>query len=249
MQICCIYLYVEVPLRIAYRPPTSYIDSWLAVDLFVDCFLFVNLICGFNVAYRNTASLWVGNRREILRHHLSNTLPYDFLAALPLDWLAFSIGDGGELHTVDLLRVFKWAALSNLTRESRQGLFSFSIVSPIMKLFRLALIIAAILHLCSCIWYAIGNSRATWTLGITWYRVLPTSEYFEEAPDYGAVFGTESSTSSTIPARYLLSLYHICSTVTTYGNIGFLTPQNYVEVLYTIAIIILNMTLMNFVSS
>ena len=75
--------------------------------------------------------------------------------------------------------------------------------------------------------------------GISWHKVEPALQD-KAIIDYNK-FGMEEGT--TVWEEYLISFYWVCTTVTGNGSIGYVMPQNIVEIIYCIGLMILSLTL------
>jgi hypothetical protein len=75
--------------------------------------------------------------------------------------------------------------------------------------------------------------------GISWYRVDVTMQD-KAIIDYHK-FGMLAG--STVWEQYLISFYWVCTTVTGNGSIGDVMPQNMVEIIYCIGLMIVSLTL------
>jgi len=86
----------------------------------------------------------------------------------------------------------------------------------------------------------------------TWYH-YPANESDEwtsleyEYSGFGYKEDPENSSHTRVWKQYLLSLYWVSSTVTTTGIIGDMYPKSYSEVLFTMSLLICNMTLFSYV--
>ena len=105
-----------------------------------------------------------------------------------------------------------------------------------------------ICHICACVFIYIGTRVPEWNLGqmnqISWIIADPSlkgtvysrDEHFAMKPDSSGIL------------RYLLSFYWVLSTITGDGMIGPLTPQNFIEILYTIILMAINLTIYSWIS-
>jgi hypothetical protein len=83
MEAVAVYHFVVVPIRIAFLPWDSMIETRaLATDLAADMLTILNLVVAVNTAVLSSSSTWTTKRREILR-----TVDLGFItAAIPGDW-------------------------------------------------------------------------------------------------------------------------------------------------------------------
>eukprot|EP00961_Rhodomonas_salina_P299801 3939215-Rhodomonas_salina.4 len=98
------------------------------------------------------------------------------------------------------------------------------------------------LHCAACIWQLIGRVYGDlagdgyeW---ISWNDNDPGAAHMTF--DHEEVFGLGDSDS--VWEQYLVSLYWVTATLTVNGLVGPVTPQNLVEVFFTILLLLLNLT-------
>ncbi len=75
--------------------------------------------------------------------------------------------------------------------------------------------------------------------GISWYRVDPAKQ--DNAIINYHRFGMDAGAS--VWEQYLISFFWVCTTVTGNGSIGDVMPQNMVEIIYCIGLMIASLTL------
>ena len=245
VEACAIYLFFEVPFRIAFEPFVGISDVWvLSTDLIVDILLTINFIINFVTAYQNKQSRWVCDHGKIIRHNLSHGFVWDALSILPVDWLMWWSGNANVAH---YLRLIKLTCMFNaFRRKHRRG---HCRISPVHTLARLLVWVFSIFHWASCAWFLVGGGarhhvhvdRESKTFEPSWYTPLMDREsyHFAALADLG---DTRNAWSV-----YLVSYLWISTTVTTQGVIDDLLPQTYIELVCVIVILTMSITIFNYV--
>lgn len=101
-----------------------------------------------------------------------------------------------------------------------------------------------VVHICACTWYCIGRLVPAQSEGgpvLTWINGD------KDVPNTGVTFDQDAhfalKPSSTTSDHYLVSVYWVAGTITANALVGEVLPQNQVEIIWTIFLMILNMTL------
>ena len=188
VEASAIYLFLEVPFRIAFEPFDSINDpALLSSGLVVDVLLCFNFVVNFFTAYQNKQSRWVSDHAKIAKHNLSHGFVWDLMAVMPIDWLVWWSGNAVTSH---YLRLIKLASLSSAYR--RKDHIGYLRISPAYDLTRLAMVTFVMVHWSSCCWFLIGgggqhlkaaaNSTST---GLSWYTPLVDEEldYYAAVPN------------------------------------------------------------------
>ena len=248
MQMIALYYFAHVPVRIAFDPYPDML-GWqyapLCLDLGVDSFVFLNLLLTFNIGYMNKKSRWVMDRSKIAHHYLASQFWVDLLCACPLDWVSF--WNGLPQRTSSFGRLPKMMFVYSAFRETRRGLIGMRQVGSMTKLF---FYIWMILHVASCLLFVLGNESPADVY--TWYRSPVDNEneaqIFEYVRDgFGFAEDPDDSPWYRVWKQYCLCFYWVTTTVTTTGIIGDMHPKNYTEIHFTIAMLIINLTLFQYV--
>ena len=253
-QFSAIYFFLLVPVRIAFNPYSDML-AWnyvtLSLDLAIDCLTFLNLLITLNTAYMNKKSRWVIDRAKIARHYLSTDFLIDLVVAAPFDWFGYLSGASQRLSSCFRLPKMLWIGV--VFAEHRAGLlhvkFGFG---------REVFVTLMMLHLCSCIFFLIGKDGPNDQF--TWWRNPDIDEFELNGVVYGkdnhwpfeyTGFGYQNDQDSSpwfsVWRQYLLSTYWVTSTITTTGVIGDMQPKNYMEVIFTIFLLLLNLTWFSYV--
>jgi len=249
-QAAALFMFMHVPVRIAFVPyptMTSWDHSMLALDLCIDCGVFLNLLANFNIAYMNKKSRWVTDREKIARHYLSKEFWIDLLCATPFDWFGFLSGASQRLSSC--FRLPKMLFVVNVFKDSREGLLNSKHIGSQMLMI---VHILMLLHCGTCVFFLLGNDGPK--DGYTWYQYpydesveWTSSTYKYEYTGFGGFQDPDNATQYRVWKQYLLSFYWVTSTVTSTGIIGDMYPKNYNEVLFTMAALLVNLTLFSYV--
>jgi hypothetical protein len=223
---------------------TSPLELW--TDLPADLVIFLHVALSFHVSYKNSKSQWVVSRIRIFK----NTDWVAVLGMLPLDWFVFLSGMGPETAV--------WCRVNKM-------LLLFSSISPNTLIFstrgvgiaHLSIIFIIIWHICACVYFYMGRKAQLWDLGAmnqaSWLfpeglefadmhrRGGSGPEETELIPSSIQNFGMRSDSSG--PEQYILCMYVVLCSITGGGLPGPTTPTNFIEMLYTMIILIFNLTL------
>lgn len=233
-RLVSLYHIFTVPVRIAFSPMPSLTSRYALfyADLIADIIIFLTLLLTLNVAYKNSKSQWVTKRVRIFKN-IDWVL---VLAVVPFEWIVFLSGMDPEIaiwfRTNKTLVVVSRITPNKLIYSTRGG-----------SLRDLMFMFGIICHITACIYFYIGRQVPFLNLGIensvSWLYVDPESDL--ETYDRHAHFAMKVTASGI--ERYLLSLYWVVSTITCQGVTGYLVPQNQVEVVYSIFLLAINLTI------
>jgi len=240
IKFVAIYHFLIVPIRIMFLPWNSMIDvRALYSDLVADVFAVLHVLVQANTSYLSSStSTWVTDRSKLMRNVDSGFI----IAAIPLDWFAFWCGASNEMCC--WLRIFKMALPFTILSKNSGGARSDE--SARGRLMRLAFVVFSIIHVGACIWFYMGSQYARWfpDHAISWYEVddkLHSISYTEHDK-----FGMHAD--STVWEQYLASFYWVAATITSSGLVGDVIPSNPIEMIFCICLMILNLTLLRFVT-
>ena len=156
---------------------------------------------------------------------------------VPLDWLVFLSGLDSESAVWCRLNkmLLYWSKITPgaLIYSARGG----SLSDLLIRFF-------FILHICACIYYYIGRKIPRWDLGpmyqISWLYAdsnLGIDTFDRET------YHPSMRPDATHVERYILCLYWVISTITCQGVIGDLGPQNLFEIMYSVVLLLFNLTI------
>ena len=104
-----------------------------------------------------------------------------------------------------------------------------------------------IVHMCASVWYCLGRVMPFFQPdgALTW--LYAHEDYVAEGVtfDRESYFALRSNSSTGI--RYAASFYWVAGTLTANGSVGSLLPQNELEIMWTIFLMILNMPLFRWI--
>ena len=238
-RLLSLYHIIMVPLRIAFQTESYTMMSQLplSTDGPADVLLFLHLCLSLNMAYKNSKSQWVTKRSRIFKN-------MDFigvLAAVPLDWIVFLSGldseSAGWCRINKMLLYFAKCSPKTIIYSTRGA-----------SLKDLMIQFSLICHIGACIYYYLGRKIPQWHLGkvnqISWLQADPSLLIDTYDRD---TYHTAMHPSATHSERYVLSLYWVVATITSNEQVGDLVPQNYAEILYSIFLLLFNLTIFRWI--
>ncbi|KAK3284500.1 hypothetical protein CYMTET_7856 [Cymbomonas tetramitiformis] len=230
LRIGAIYIFFMVPFRIAFEPfqTKDVLQSyWLLVDYLYDALFAIDMIFSCFTAYINKKSVLITDESKIRRHYLQTKFPFHALANFPIDLISSTVG--ASIIEMSWFRVPKlihtWLIVDMLKKNQSMWYYDWM---------RLVGIVSATLHICTCLWFYMGNSKNQLTGGhLSWY---------ERWEGFGA--------SDNFLDQYLLTLYWVTDSVATSGSaMGLITPDTIGEVCFSIFLMFLNLTLWAFMTT
>lgn len=233
LRLCAVYYLVMVPARIALLPWDNFMDPGaLCSDLVVDVLVTVDLIIRLNTAHRSSKATWTTRRWKILRKVPVAAI----IAGLPIDWFGYACGAGNERAC--WLRIPKVLLILSLVKGRKTSISPK--VETLQNIFRL---VTLLLHWTCCCWFYLGRSYSQWSPSdhVSWTQVDPDIVHLTF--DREEIFGLDGH--ATVWDKYLMSLYWVTATLTANGSVGVLLPQNLIEIIFTILLLILNLTVVN----
>ena len=234
-RIVSLYHIAMVPVRICFQSEAYTMTSplLLLTDLPADLILFLHLLISLNIGYKNSKSQWVTKRYRIAK----NIDGLAVIATIPIDWLVYL--SGLDSQSAVWCRVTKmllyWSKIKPgpLLYSARGGELRDLIIQFLL-----------IMHICSCLYYYIGRKVPELKLGsmyqISWLQAdssLGIDTYSREG------YHPAMAKDATHLEHYILCLYWVISTVTCQGVVGDVVPSNYVEVAYSIVLLLFNLTI------
>ena len=265
-QMLAAYHFLSIPWRICFvNAEESMTDSFsLSIFIPADALTALYAYARLNTAHRSSQrNVWVTNRWEIYKSMGNNCI----ISALPIDWVIFSVG--GSYQTCLWFRLFKLLLCYDMFRQSWKENHDVS-TKPLM----LIIPFVAAMHICCCFWYYFGIHYPSWDLAhpFSWFKLgypLNDPRYIPDTPEdgngyeYHGLSCNETQTATCKPgetwyyygmwftdseaARYLLSLWVVCGRVTDQSLIGDIVPQNFVEVVFSIVLMMMNLTVFRYI--
>jgi len=246
MKMLAIYYFVSVPIRISFLPwENMVVRDELILDLTMDFLCALNVLILVNTAYKNSRAMWVTKRSKIV-----HKVPFGFfVAALPLDWFAHVCGASNQLSCWLRLPklILMWTAFSKKAKMDAGQTTSER--SGRQRMLNLASVVFGIIHIGACVWFYIGSQYQYWfpDAAISWY-------YIAQDTVFAAYHATTNSVDealehdSSVWTKYVLSFYWVSATITSNGTVGDVLPSNILEIIFTIVLMIFNLTLFRYVT-
>jgi hypothetical protein len=233
-----------VPVRIAFNTSPTFYSSFfstlaLSTDVPADCYTILYLLLSFNISYKNSKSQWITSRYRIAK----KTEWIIVFAVVPFDWIVFMSGLDPESAL--------WCRINKM-------LLYFSIISPRTIIYSArgnsiadsVVFILIIVHIAACLYFYLGRAIPTtysphlnasaFSTNISWSYAPPDSSL--NSWWYNRTEHFAMRPSSNVFEKWLLCVYWVLSTLSAQGVIGDLSPQNFDELLFVMALVILNVT-------
>ena len=230
--------FILVPVRLCFVPWTSMLDiRALALDVTLDFLVLIHVVVLANTAYRNTRGQWATTRLKMLRR----INIFYLVAAIPSDWFAYIFGASYEM--CNWLRVPKLVlAFEMFVRGNGQS----APKSTRRRILELSMVLMALLHIAACAWFYIGTRYKEWHPGsaVSWCEIDPSLASLARI-SYEDRFGLRPQ--SSVWDQYLISLYWVTATLTSYGIVGDILPQNNTEIVYTMVLMVMNITVFGYI--
>ena len=258
------YHFLSIPWRISSVGPSDSMTDALSLSIFVpaDALTVLYVFARLNTAHQSgQRNIWVTNHWDIYRK-IGNSC---IIAALPIDWIIFSVG--GSYQTCLWFRLLKLLLCYDSFCQSRT---TSAVSNPLM----LIVPFVAGMHVCCCLWYYVGIHYKSWDLvhPFSWFKIgyplndpryIPDTAEDGNSYEYHGLSCNETKTAVCNPgetwyyygmwytdsdaARYLLSLWVVCGRVADQSLLGDIVPQNFVEVVFSIGLMMMNLTVFRYV--
>ena len=241
-RLVALYHVLAVPVRIGFMPFPSFTHEWaIYSDLPADVAVVMHVLLSLNLAFKNDMGSWVTDRGKILRQ--SDFIC--FLAMLPLDWFGYVCGLSHEpclwLRLNKMLLFVSEISPKSIIFSSSPGLIG--------KIHNLIATLLFIIHMCACMWYCVGRIVPKLMPGqaISWLYADETYKGVDGVFDHSTYYVTRPDTSML--ERYVGCLWLVTAPICANGLVGNVRPQNFVEIGWTIMLMILNMTAFRWICS
>ena len=231
-----LYTLIYLPLRVAFGD-----DNIALLDVIIDILFILDIIVSFFVSYRDVDGIEITHFSQICMQYIKTWLILDIIASFPYYlFTSSSLGKVGLfIRLPRLLRMTRLVRLIKLLRAYRLKKFFEKIeYSPkvhqgwirILKLFTLIICFG---HFSACLWFFVGDLTKDFN-GLSWIM------------DFNGPYGGIHDESKS--KQYITSLYFSISTIATVG-FGDLYPQNYIEMIYCICIILFGAILFSYITA
>ncbi|KAK3237823.1 hypothetical protein CYMTET_52125 [Cymbomonas tetramitiformis] len=234
VRLACVYNFIMIPIQFTFerlRSSRGY-ETITSLEIVVDLLLILNMLFMFNLSYMNKRSKLVTDRGKIMRHYLATSFTADLLASVPFDWIGVGLGVSAE--KTSLLRLPKLIRMNKIISYLKKRLATENTMQG--AILRHTFVLLALLHTTACIWFLIGTFHEP-----SWYQPEQEASNSPYYPPYGM------QAKSTWAQQYLLSMYWVTATLSTYGVSSEMLPTNYTEIGFTIVLMFINMTLFAYV--
>ncbi|KER24828.1 hypothetical protein T265_07611 [Opisthorchis viverrini] len=254
------YIAFMVPYNVTFGRLDGRIDvRKQVVDLIVEVMMVIDVILNFNTTYVNKNGQLVYNRRQLAKHYLRGWFLLDGLAALPVDFLLFTLDWVlSAKRTASALNTTSGAALlgQNVThirmfaQEDEDGLskawkrsISLLQMMKLARLLRLARLCENFSRLSQHSLVVLGLLMFIFTLVAHWFaciwHVVGVKEGSSEAGWIGELARRLNTTDPLDDkTKYFTALYFTCSSLTSVG-FGNVSANTVGEKIFAICIMLL----------
>ena len=242
-----VWLFLEVPFRIAFDAVQAWGLRYLIVMQILDGMLLLDMVIKCSTAYINTKSVLVSDLKEIRTHYFGGEFRFDVIPGAPLDlvvWASFLRGAGTRtppwsfmawLRLPKMLRIWRVQRDANFAQRRNSGVLSTTASLLPMLL--------GVMHVLACALWLIGRraKQDRWrTGGNAWfdsYIGLSTGDVY---------------TNGKLVDQYVVSFFWVSTVMSTTSLVGGspdttnLEPANMGEVLFTCLVMVMNLTIFSY---
>lgn len=197
-------------------------NAFIVVSI-VNAYFIIDIYMSFMTGFKNAAGKMVLSRREISRKYAHGWLIMDIVSGIPWEWIESIMPVTSLTQFTKMLRLLRIARLLRLLRLDAvsENFKMFIEANPFLVFLsgvaRVLFMLCGITHWAACLWFSVG-SREPEEGASTWV--------VEKIPK-----------DADVVERYVYSIYYTLTTMTTVGY-GDITPQNYLEVGFTSALLL-----------
>eukprot|EP00961_Rhodomonas_salina_P107348 1445332-Rhodomonas_salina.1 len=248
----CAVLYCTfvVPFQMTFDPPQTELLS--IIDISIEVFFISEICLNFFTSYVNSDGDEIRSKNSIAWNYLKTWFPIDAVSSIPTESITviaakMAEGSGDESGGTDVsalynLRIIRIVRLTKLLRLLRLGKlievieFSFPSLGTIIGLLRLLFLMVIVAHLQACVFYYLAslNTGNSW---ISKYHFDCCDENLNLYRAHELKEDPECYDASKLPpieVLYTNAIYWSFATLTTVGY-GDITPCNEMEILFSIA--------------
>ena len=237
-----LWMFFEVPFRIAFRPVDVWGLKYQIVGHVLDGMLLVDILVNMVTAFYNERSVLVFNLSEVHRHYMGTDFKLDLLAAFPTDLIVFVINmQKPHWDVLAWLRLPKMLRMVHIMAHRKRSEAQSS-KGVFVTLRRLAPVLVCSIHLLACALWYIGRIVKQRVDGGQWYRGAAAA-WFDEYQGLGT---RDIFHSGKIVDQYLLSFFWVSMVISTTSLIGNMLPVNSIEIAYMVLLCVANLTLFSY---
>ena len=221
--IMIIYTILITPIHLSFNQNSIYLN-W--IEIAFELFFILDFLMNFITSYKDAEEFMVTQIKEISMNYLKSWFTFDLLYIFPLDFFSFFFSsDIILISSMDyrlnftLLKWMKILRIAKIFKKQTTGRFvnkiEFNESNTLNRVIKFGCIFFMLSHISSCFFVYIGYSSIS---NINWicYAELSNSNKFDV---------------------YIASLYYVLVTIYSVGY-GEITPQNYLEILCIIFLLI-----------
>ena len=221
--IMILYTILITPIYLSFNQNSIYF-GW--IEIAFELFFILDFFMNFITSFKDVEEYMVTQIREISMNYLMSWFTYDLLYIFPLDFFSFFFStDIILISSMDyrlnftLLKWIKILRIAKIFKKQTTGRFVHKIVfnesNTLNRVIKFGCIFFMLSHISSCFFVYIGYSSIS---NVNWicYAQLSNSNKFDV---------------------YIASLYYVLVTIYSVGY-GEITPQNYLEILCIIFLLI-----------
>ena len=239
-----IYTAIILPIRLAFMDENNISRSMMTFDIFTDICFLIDIALQFFFVEEDEDGDLILDQRKIATSYLKSWFAIDLLSSIPVSIIAFFMTTKGSaqgvfisirfLKLTKFARIYRLLSFFKLFKMFRNNKFmeivlTYLHISPDMKQIISSLIrMMFLLHIVGC------------TLAIV--ALLSGQEYMVSwITDLGI-------SDESVETRYIAACYYSIMTISTVGY-GDITPKNETEVVMTIVLIFLGVSMYSYIIS
>mmetsp|Transcript_108651 Transcript_108651/g.316038 ORF Transcript_108651/g.316038 Transcript_108651/m.316038 type:complete len:759 (+) Transcript_108651:278-2554(+) len=233
LTLALLYVSIAVPLQMGFRLEADPWSGWKYFEMCVDTFFIFDFFFNFWHGFLDHDGILVMTQPACAQNYMSSGWIWiDGFTSVPYDW--FSMGEGGNVAALKVLKSFKAAKILRLNRLLRGSLLDLvedilatdASVRFAMKMTKLTLGMFFVLHLMACTWHYVTDPNAddNWVRGY-----LGGDDYFLDYYKISASSRDDEDWSTDtwpIAPRYLAAMYWSTMTLSTVGYGDVLPKSN-----------------------
>ena len=243
--VIAVYYITAVPYVCAFLRYEEPVPRVVVVPMYIaDGALWLNILREFFTAFTNQHSVIVRNIFQIREHYLKGDFFYDLLSVLPLDVVVWLVG--GRFASVSWVRSLRMLRFRDVMRKLKSVSDDLHTTPIRAELTSLAVFVSVMFHWTACLWYIITVPKTSFAGGTNWVTRVELEGYGS-----GNVCAMDGKKPTWIICalsinEYMLCLDWVVGQLTTIGA-GDLQPQDTRERVFTIFLLVLNLSFFAYV--